>query len=117
MYGQEWRRILGATPHFWGLLSVSAHVDTTHMQLDRSGLRHRAVHGPVFLRRPFAVNDAGGKVRSDAFFNFGPLSYVPKYLRLLTPQESSRWYNMFIKHSLTITVVLALAFMATLALS
>jgi hypothetical protein len=63
------------------------------------------------------VNDAGGKVRSDAFFNFGPLSYIPKYLRLLTPQESSRWYNIFIKHSLTITVVLALAFMATLALS
>ncbi|HEX7633784.1 MAG TPA: hypothetical protein VF427_00725 [Noviherbaspirillum sp.] len=63
------------------------------------------------------VNDAGGKVRSDAFFNFRPLNYVPKYLRLLTPQESSRWYNIFIKHSLAITAILALVFMATLALA
>ncbi|MBT2144195.1 MULTISPECIES: hypothetical protein [unclassified Rhodanobacter] len=63
------------------------------------------------------VNDAGGKVGSDAFFNFGPLRYVPMYLRLLTPQESSRWYNIYIKHSMTITVVLALVFMAILALS
>ena len=63
------------------------------------------------------VSDAGGKVTGGAFFSFGPLLYVPKYLRLLTPQESTRWFNIFIKHSLAITVVLALAFIATLALS
>jgi len=63
------------------------------------------------------VNDVGGKVGSDVFFNFGQLRYVREYLRLLAPEESSRWYNIFIKHSLAITVVLVLVFMATLALS
>jgi hypothetical protein len=63
------------------------------------------------------VNDSGGKVTSGAFFNFGPLRYVPKYLQLLTPHESARWYNIFIKHCFAITIVLVLAFMASLALS
>ena len=63
------------------------------------------------------VTDAGGQVKAGAFFSFGPLRYVPKYLLLLTPQESTRWYNIFIKHSLVITAVLAFVFMATLALT
>jgi len=63
------------------------------------------------------VNDAGGKVGSDAFFNFGQLRYVSKYLQLLTPQESSRWYNIYIKHSMAITTFLALISVAILALS
>jgi hypothetical protein len=63
------------------------------------------------------VVDAGGKVESGAFFNFGPLRYVPKYLELLTAQESSRWYNIFIKNWVAITSVLSLVFMALLALS
>ncbi|KZC22528.1 hypothetical protein RHOFW104T7_00215 [Rhodanobacter thiooxydans] len=62
------------------------------------------------------VNDSGGKVASDALFNFGPLRYVPKYLELLTPQESSRWYNIFIKHCFAITIALVLVFLASLAL-
>ena len=63
------------------------------------------------------VNDAGGKVSSDAFFNLGPFKYVPEYLRLLSPLESSRWYNVFIRHSLAATLVLFVAFLVILALS
>jgi hypothetical protein len=63
------------------------------------------------------VDDTGGQVASDAFFNFGPFRYVPRYLQLLTPKESSRWYNIFIKHWFAITIVAVVAFMASLALS
>lgn len=63
------------------------------------------------------VNDATGMVRSDAFFNFGPLKYVSEYLRLLTPQERSRWHNIYIRHWLAITSCLFVLFFILLALS
>jgi len=63
------------------------------------------------------VNDAGGKVSSGAFFSLGPFKYVPEYLSLLSPLESSRWYNVFIKHWLAATLVPLVAFLVILALS
>lgn len=63
------------------------------------------------------ISDAGGKVSGDALFNFRQQRYVAKYLELLTAQEQSRWYNIFLKHSLTITLVLFFVCMSCLALS
>jgi len=63
------------------------------------------------------VGDTGGKVSGDALLNFRQQRYVTKYLELLTVQEQSRWYNVFIKHSSAITCALFFVCMASLALS
>ncbi|EIL96455.1 hypothetical protein RHOFW104T7_00235 [Rhodanobacter thiooxydans] len=63
------------------------------------------------------IGDTGGKVSGDALFNFRQQRYVAKYLALLTAQEQSRWYNIFLKHSPTITLVLFFVCMSSLALS
>ena len=63
------------------------------------------------------IGDTGGKVSGDALLNFRQQRYVTKYLELLTVQERSRWYNIFIKHSLTITLVLFFVCLSSFALS
>jgi hypothetical protein len=63
------------------------------------------------------IGDTGGKVGDDALLNFRQQRYVAKYLELLTAQERSRWYNIFIKYSLTITLILFLVCVSSLALS
>jgi hypothetical protein len=63
------------------------------------------------------IGDTGGKVGGDALLNFRQQRYVTKYLELLTAQERSRWYNIFIKHSLAITYALFFVCISTLALS
>ncbi|WP_158755820.1 hypothetical protein [Dyella sp. S184] len=62
------------------------------------------------------IGDAGGKVGGDALFNFREQKYVTKYLELLTAQEQSKWYNVFIKHASAITYTLFFVCMASLAL-
>lgn len=63
------------------------------------------------------LGDAGDKVSGDALLNFRQQKYVTKYLELLTAHEQSRWYNIFLKYSLTITSALFFICMSFLALS
>ena len=63
------------------------------------------------------IGDTGGKVSGDALLNFRQQRYVAKYLELLTAQEWSRWYNIFIKYSLTITFVLFFVCLSSFVLS
>jgi hypothetical protein len=63
------------------------------------------------------IGDAGGKVKGDALLNVQQHRYVAKYLELLTTQERSRWYNIYLKNSRVIIVVLLLVCVAFFVLS
>ena len=63
------------------------------------------------------ILDAGGEVKSDLLLNIRQPKYVGRYLQLLTDEEKTRWYNVFLRHSSMITFVLLLLGLAFFAIS
>jgi hypothetical protein len=63
------------------------------------------------------IGDTGSKVKADSLINFRQQTYVAKYLELLTPQERSRWYNIYLKNWSTILLLLFSVGIVFLALS
>jgi hypothetical protein len=59
----------------------------------------------VVLRR---INDAGIEVKRPGFF-FRQQRYVETYLSTLAGHERSRWYNIYLKHSIDIALALSTA--------
>jgi hypothetical protein len=59
------------------------------------------------------INDAQLKVRKPGIL-FRQQRYVECYLGLLTGKEKSRWYNVFLKHSFDIGLVLSTLLLATI---
>lgn len=58
------------------------------------------------------TNDAQVHVRSSGIL-FRQQRYVERYLGLLSDDEKSRWYNIFLKHSFDIALVLSTTFLFT----
>jgi hypothetical protein len=59
------------------------------------------------------INDAQVKVRKPGIL-FRQQRYVECYLGLLNSKEKSRWYNVFLKHSFDIGLVLSTLLLATI---
>jgi|GEM_PF-4218883 len=59
------------------------------------------------------INDAQVRVRKPGIL-FCQQRYVECYLGLLSNDEKSRWYNVFLKHSFDIALVLSTAFLFTI---
>lgn len=63
----------------------------------------------VVLRR---INEAQVHVHRPGVL-FRQQRYVERYLELLSNQEKSRWYNIFLKHSFVVALVGSTAFLIT----
>jgi hypothetical protein len=58
------------------------------------------------------INDAQVKVQRPGIL-FRQQSYIARYLSLLSKEDKLRWYNIFLKHSLSIGLVISTAFFFT----
>ena len=73
------------------------------------GLLFYALYFCVVLLR---INDEQVRVQRPGIL-FRQQRYIERYLGLLTNDEKLRWYNVFLKHSFVISLVLSTAFLFT----